>query len=135
MEKNIHVFYLMNGQILLADYFGEEEDTGDYIIKGAVMVMIGQNKQIGMSTAYPFTHIDDKIELNCGHVTTKASMAWNKQLCGEYDKFWESLAAAQLKKETGIEVVPANATLPGQGLGVGPRLAGKSGPGPGPKLV
>jgi hypothetical protein len=101
------------------------------MIKGAVSVMIaganGANKQIGMSTAFPFTHIDSELLLNEGHVTSTASLKWNKSLMSEYDKFWEAVRAAALRAETGIEVVPAGANLknmrpvPGQ-RGPGPRI-------------
>jgi hypothetical protein len=102
----------MNGQIIFAEYLGEVDDTDDILIKGAVHVMIGQNKQIGMSTAFPFTNIDDKIELAWRQITTSSSLDWNKSLMEEYDKFWEAVRAKALKASTGIEVVPAGVKLP-----------------------
>jgi hypothetical protein len=124
-DKDIRVFYLMNGQIIFAQYIGTDEDTGDITIKGAVMVMIGQNKQLGMSTAYPFTHIDNEIQISKRQITTSASLDWNKSLIREYGNFWDAVRSAALKAETGIEVVPANAALknlrPVPGSGPGPR--------------
>jgi hypothetical protein len=109
MEKEVRCFYLMNGQIIFAEYFGlVGNDTDDYLIKGAVMVMIGQKKQLGMSTAFPFTNIDDKIELSWRQVTTHTSLEWNKSLLREYDKFWDKVRAAA----SGIEVVPAGTAVP-----------------------
>jgi hypothetical protein len=93
MGKDIRVFYLMNGQVIFADFFQCDEDTGDYKVTNAVMVMIGQNKQIAMSTAYPFSNIDEEIPINRDHVTTMSSLDWNPQLVKEYDNFWEQLRA------------------------------------------
>lgn len=117
-EKDIRCFYLMNGQIIFAEHLGEVDDTDDILIKGAVTVMItqgapGGQKQIGMSTAFPFTHIDDKIELGWRQITASSSLKWNKSLMREYDKFWEAVRAKALKDATGIEVVPAGTTVPG----------------------
>lgn len=122
-EKDLRCFYLMNGQIIFAEYLGEVDDTDDILIKGAVMVMIGQNKQVGMSTAFPFTHIDNKIELGWRQVTTSSSLKWNKSLMREYDKFWEALRAKALKESTGIEVVPAGTVPPNLKPVPGPGMA------------
>lgn len=101
--EDVHVFYMMNGQVIFANFLGIDEDTDELVVERPVMVMIGQNKQIAMSTAYPFTNIDEKIKLNWRHVTTWNSLEWNTQLVGEYGKFWEALRA----KAAGIEIVPA----------------------------
>lgn len=93
MDKDVRCFYLMNGQVLFADWQGMDSDTGDYIVKNAVLVMIGQGKQIQMTTAYPFSNIDEPLEINRDHVTVATSMDWNAQLSGEYEKFWEALRA------------------------------------------
>ena len=92
-EKDICCFYLMNGQVLFADYQEEDEDTCDYIIKNAVSVMIGQNRQIAMSTAYPFSNIDMPMTLNRDHVTVRTDLEWNAQLIKEYENFWDALRA------------------------------------------
>ena len=111
---DIRVFYMMNGQILFAEYFGDDGDSDDFIIRHAVMVMIGQNKQIGMSTAYPFTNIDDDILLSWRQVTTVSELNWNLQLVKEYHAFWTQLRA----KAAGI-ILPGQQPPPGR-------------PGPGP---
>lgn len=111
---NLHVFYMMNGQIIFADLKGENEDTCDYIVSGAAMVMIGQGNQIQMSTAFPFSSIELPVELSWRLVTAKTSLDWNKQLGMQYDNFWEQIRA----KAAGIEIVPAGAGPPiGPGLG------------------
>jgi len=118
---DIRVFYLMNGQILFAEFFGTIEDSDDYIIRHAVMVMIGQNKQIGMSTAYPFTNIDDDIILSWRHVTATSDLNWNQQLISEYEKFWQSIRAAT-----------AGIVLPGQQTNMSGPTPPPGRPGPGP---
>ena len=119
-EKDIRVFYMMNGQILFAEFVGMTEDA-DYMLKGCVMVMIGQNKQIGMSTAYPFTEMGSTVEINRDHISVCAALAWNAHLCKEYDAFWAKVR----QQQSGIEIVPANAVPPtrpvGPGLGAGQR--------------
>lgn len=118
---DIRVFYLMNGQILFAEFFGTDEETDDFVIRHAVMVMIGQNKQIGMSTAYPFTNIDDDVILSWRQVTASSDLNWNRQLVGEYEKFWTQLQA----KAAGI-------ILPGQPGSQMPPTQPPGRPGPGP---
>lgn len=110
MEQDIKVFYMMNGQIIFADLVEEDEDTCDYIVKRPVMVMIGQNKQIQMSTAYPFSQIDAEIALNWRQVTAKSDLGWNTQLCAEYNNFWTQLTA----QAAGI-VLPGNGPAPAPG--------------------
>ena len=91
--KDIRCFYLMNGQVVFAEYFGLGDETNNPQVRNAVMVMIGQNKQIAMSTAYPFTNIDETFELNRDHVTVGTELRWNPQLMNEYDNFWQQLRA------------------------------------------
>jgi len=91
--EDIHAYYMMNGQVIFANFIGMDEDTDDYIVERPVMVMIGQGKQIAMSTAYPFSNIDDKIRLNWHHVTTSSSLEWNEQLTKEYGNFWQQIRA------------------------------------------
>jgi hypothetical protein len=128
-KRDIRCFYLMNGQIIFAEYIDEDEDTDDIIIKRAVAVMIGPKQQIGMSTAFPFSDIDDKLQLGWRQVTTSSSLDWNESLRREYDNFWKAIAAKKLKDATGIEVVPAGTNIPplrpvGRGPGVGPSASG-----------
>lgn len=104
-------FYLMNGQIIFAELVSPLEQGHGYMIQHATMVMIGQAKQLAMSTAYPFTNIDDTIELNAAHVTGHSSLDWNKQLVTEYGNFWTQLRA----KAAGI-------IMPGEEKPTGPPL-------------
>jgi len=115
---DIRVFYLMNGQILFAEFVELDVDSDDFIIRGATMVMLGQQKQIAMSTAYPFTNIEETIQLSWRQVTAHSSLDWNQQLIGEYEKFWQQLRAAA-----------AGIILPGQ---QGRPTAPPGRPGPGP---
>lgn len=107
--RDIRAFYLMNGQIIFAELMGLDDDTEDYIIKQATMVMIGQQKNIAMSTAYPFSNIDDTVNLNWRNVTVTTDLTWNKQLVAEYDKFWQQIRAQA-----------AGIILPGQAPGAAP---------------
>ena len=103
-KQDIHVLYLMNGQIIFADYIESDADTDDHIVKGPLIVMLGQGKQIAMSTAYPFSNIEDEIGISWRQVTAMSSLGWNPHLIGEYNKFW-----TQLKAQA------AGIILPGQG--------------------
>ena len=60
-------------------------------------------------------------------ITTSASLDWNKSLLREYDNFWDAVRKAALKQSTGIEIVPANAKMPGPGQGR-PGPGGRPGP-------
>ncbi len=104
--EEINVFYMFNGQILFAEYIGIDSNTDEYIIKNPVAIQVGQGKQIGMQTAYPFTNFDTDIRLNWRHVTTTMNMSWNKQLIDEYNKFWERVRA----QSSGI-ILPGNGSI------------------------
>lgn len=104
LKRDIRCFYMMNGQVIFAEVESEDEDTGNYLVKNAVMVMIGQNKQIAMSTAFPFTNIDEPYEINWRHVTVQTDLNWNNQLIDQFDAFWTQLRA----KAAGI-ITPAGA--------------------------
>jgi hypothetical protein len=108
----IRVFYLVNGQIIFAEFIEENEDS-DLIIRRPVSVMLGQNQQIGMSTAFPFSHIDDKFSLNWRQLITSSSLDWNPSLRREYGNFWTQMTEKAKQKASGIEVVPANAVPSG----------------------
>jgi hypothetical protein len=112
-SPEITCFYLMNGQIIFAELVCPLEQGHGYMIQHATMVMIGQAKQLAMSTAYPFTNIDDTIELNADHVTGCSSLDWNTQLVTEYGNFWTQLRA----KAAGI-IIPGDAKKPGPPLKV-----------------
>jgi len=92
-DETLNAFYLMNGQIIFAELTKPRKIGEGYFIRHAVMVMIGQNKQLAMSTAYPFTNIDDTIELNADHVTAVSDIEWNEQMVAEYGNFWTQLRA------------------------------------------
>jgi ubiquinone biosynthesis protein UbiJ len=111
-EQDIRVFYLVNGQIIFAEFI-EENDDSDMIIKRPVSVMLGQNKQIGMSTAFPFSHIDATFALNWRQLITSSSLDWNPSLIREFGNFWTQMTEKAKQQASGIEVVPANAVPPG----------------------
>jgi hypothetical protein len=106
-KKDLRVYYLMNGQILFSEHIGINEDTGDVILRRPVMVMLGEQKQLGMSTAYPFTDVDANIQLNRNQITTSGSLDWNPQFMTEYDKFWDALMERVMAERSGIQIVPA----------------------------
>jgi hypothetical protein len=125
---DIYCFYMMNGLTIFAQHDGECT-ANDYIIKLAVMVKINpQNpKEIGMQSAFPFSNQDESVPLNKTTVTAHTSLMYNPPLCTEYGNFWNQMAErAKAEKEapSGIEIVPANAVIPGlgkPGLGVRPQ--------------
>jgi hypothetical protein len=129
---DIRVFYLVNGQILFAEFI-EEDDDSDWIIERPVMVMLnnqGGQKQIGMSTAFPFSDIKDTFALNWRQVITSSSLAWNPSLIREFGNFWNAMDEKAKQEASGIQVVPANAVPPGlekKGF-MGPRSTSKGPP-------
>jgi hypothetical protein len=75
-----------------------------------------------MQVAFPFSDQTAQLLLNKGTVTAHSNLAWNQGLCAQFANAWLAVAKRAEQEASGIEVVPANAIIPGMqkpGLGVG----------------
>jgi hypothetical protein len=108
IDPDIRVLYMLNGQTIFAEFIGIDEND-DLIVSRPTAVMVGPNKQMAMTTAFPFSDIREPVTIAWRQVTCTASLSWNPTLIREYGNFWDQVHKAAESAKSNIEVVPANA--------------------------
>lgn len=106
-ERNLRMYYLMNGMQIMAEYI----QTHDNIKNGVAIIMQppqqGGQPGIAMMNAFPFSEPDTQLKLNMDHVLVSDDITWNTQMVNQYDEFWLTLKA----KAAGLDVTTK--TVPG----------------------